>query len=101
MAHGPGASPAADGAGNTGSPVEKILPFISIATMVMTLPQIWTIWVDRQAAGVSLLSWGTYLLGACLWFVHGLHKRDKTIYVACIGWILLDAAVVAGVVVQR
>jgi uncharacterized protein with PQ loop repeat len=97
MAHGPGASQSADAAD---SPVARILPFVSIATMAMTLPQIWTVWVDGQVAGVSLLSWGTYLLGACLWFIHGLALRDKTIYVACIGWILLNGAVVLGVLVQ-
>ena len=98
MDHGPGASKAAAPAD---SPVAGILPFLSIATMVMTLPQVWTVWVDGEVAGVSLLSWGTYLLGSCLWFVHGLALRDKTIYVACIGWILLNAAVVVGVLVQR
>ena len=98
MEHGPGASHAV---ASPESPVARILPFMSIATMVMTLPQVWTVWVDGQVAGVSLLSWGTYLLGACLWFVHGLALRDKTIYVACIGWILLNAAVVLGVLVQR
>lgn len=97
MAHGPGASQPAVAAD---SPVARILPFVSIATMVMTLPQIWTVWVDRQVAGVSLLSWGTYLLGACLWFIHGWARRDKTIYVACVGWILLNGAVVLGVLVR-
>jgi len=67
--------------------------------MVMTLPQIWTLWVGHDVAGVSLSTWATYLVSACLWFVHGLRKRDRKIYVACIGWILLDAAVVAGVLV--
>lgn len=94
MVHGVGASPDAD---VSKSPLEKVLPVLSVVTMVMTVPQVWTIWVAHSVAGVSVLSWGTYLLAACLWFVHGLHKRDKTIYVACIGWILLDAAVVAGV----
>jgi hypothetical protein len=28
-----------------------------------------------------------------------IRKRDKTIYLACIGWIILDAAVVAGAIV--
>ncbi len=98
MAHGPGASQAADA---PNSPVAKILPLVSIATMVMTLPQIWTVWVDGQVEGVSLLSWSTYLLGACLWFIHGLALRDKAIYVACIGWIVLNGAVVAGVLVHR
>lgn len=98
MSHHPGAPETPD---DSGSPVAKILPFVSAATMIMTVPQIWTIWVDRQVAGVSLLSWGTYLLGACLWFVHGLARRDKAIYVACIGWILLNGAVVLGILMWR
>ena len=84
-----------------GSSVEGVLPYLSAFTMVMTVPQIWTIWVLRDVAGVSLLSWGTYLIAACLWFVHGVQKRDKTIYVACVGWVLLDAAVVLGVLLYR
>ncbi|MDB5900832.1 MAG: hypothetical protein JWP41_4434 [Ramlibacter sp.] len=78
--------------------VEKALPYLSAMTMVMTVPQIWTIWVLHDAAGVSLLSWSAYLVGACFWFVHGLGTRDKAIYVACVGWVLLDAAVVLGIV---
>ncbi len=80
--------------------LEKVLPLLSVFTMLMTVPQVWTIWVDGDASGVSLLSWGAYLLSACLWFVYGLRKGDKMIYVACIGWVLLDAAVVAGVLLR-
>lgn len=80
-----------------GSALEKILPVLSVFTMVMTVPQVWAVWVQGETAGVSLLSWGAYLLAACLWFVYGLQKGDKTIYVACVGWVLLDAAVVVGV----
>jgi hypothetical protein len=60
-----------------------------------------TIWVGGNAGGVSLLSWAAYLFSACLWFVYGVQKHDKTIYVACIGWIVLDAAVVVGVIVHQ
>jgi uncharacterized protein with PQ loop repeat len=82
------------------SGLEKILPILSVFTMVMTVPQVWAIWTTDNTEGVSLLSWSAYLLAACLWFVHGLRKRDKTIYVACIGWMILNAAVVAGVLVR-
>ena len=81
--------------------LEKILRALSVATMLMTLPQVLTIWVGRDAGGVSLFSWVSYLVSACFWFVYGLQKRDKTIYLACIGWILLDAAIVVGVFVYR
>ena len=82
------------------SRLEKILRGMSVFTMLMTVPQVLTIWVGRDAAGVSLVSWLAYLLSACLWFVYGLKKGDKTIYLACVGWVLLDAAVVVGVVVH-
>lgn len=83
------------------SGLERVLRAVSIFTMVMTVPQVLTIWVGHNASGVSILSWGTYLFSALLWLVYGIRKRDKTIYLACIGWILLDAAVVLGVMIKR
>ncbi|GAB3763104.1 hypothetical protein GCM10028796_15990 [Ramlibacter monticola] len=80
-----------------GGLLAKVIPALSVFTMAMTVPQVWAVWVERNTSGVSLLSWGAYLLSALLWFFYGLQKRDRTIWVACIGWILLDAAVVAGV----
>ena len=81
--------------------LQKLLRVMSVATMLMTVPQVYSVWVGGNVGGVSLLSWGAYLASACLWFVYGLQKKDKTIYVACIGWILLDAAIVIGVVLHR
>ena len=68
--------------------------------MLMTVPQVVTVWVGRNASGVSLSSWVAYLISACLWFAYGVRKNDKTIYLACVGWILLDAAIVIGVIVH-
>ena len=82
------------------SALEKVLRGLSVFTMLMTVPQVATVWIGRDAGGVSLVSWLSYLVAACLWFVYGLQKRDKTIYLACIGWVVLDAAIVAGVIVQ-
>ena len=82
------------------SGLEKILRGLSVFTMLMTVPQVVTIWVGRDAGGVSLVSWASYLLAACLWLVYGLQKHDKTIYLACVGWVLLDAAVVIGIIVH-
>jgi uncharacterized protein with PQ loop repeat len=80
--------------------LEKVLRGLSVFTMLMTVPQVYIVWVQHDVGGVSIWSWLAYLLSACLWFVYGWQKRDKTIYLACIGWILLDAAIVAGVIVN-
>jgi uncharacterized protein with PQ loop repeat len=80
--------------------LEKILRFLSVVTMLLTVPQVLTIWIGKDVGGISLLSWSAYLFSACLWFVYGIQKRDKTIYLACVGWVILDAAIVVGVVVH-
>jgi uncharacterized protein with PQ loop repeat len=79
--------------------LRKLLGAMSIFTLLMTVPQVLTIWVGKQAAGVSALSWSAYLLSALLWFWFGLMKRDKNIYLPCIGWIVLNSAVIAGAIV--
>jgi uncharacterized protein with PQ loop repeat len=88
--------------GDTAQPqtaMSRLLGAMSVFTMLMTIPQVLTIWVGHQAAGVSVVSWGAYLFSAVLWFWYGLQKRDKNIYLPCVGWVGLDAAVIVGAVI--
>ena len=93
-----GAGVSAPSSTATVSGLEKVLRGLSVFTMLMTVPQVWTIWANHQAAGVSVLSWSTYLVSALLWFWYGVQQRDKNIYLPCIGWIALDSAVLVGAV---
>jgi uncharacterized protein with PQ loop repeat len=97
MAPDPTPAPAAHSRPDT--MLRRLLGAMSIFTLLMTVPQVLTIWVGQQAAGVSVLSWSAYLLSALLWFWFGLQKRDKNIYLPCVGWIVLNGAVVVGAVV--
>ena len=76
-----------------------LLGGMSIFTMVMTIPQVWAIWVGHQASGVSILSWSAYLVSALLWLLFGVRRHDRNIYLPCLGWIALDGAVIVGAVV--
>jgi uncharacterized protein with PQ loop repeat len=94
-AHSGGHPPAA------GHGLGRVLRVLSVVTMAMTVPQVVAVWRSRGPSGVSVLSWGAYLVVACLWLVYGIQRRDKTIYLACIGWIVLDALVVIGALAHR
>lgn len=96
----PDAGPDVAQASVSNSALKRLLGGMSVFTMAMTIPQVWTIWVDHSSAGVSLSTWCAYLFSAALWLWHGLRERDKNIYLPCIGWLLLDAAVIAGVIAQ-
>jgi uncharacterized protein with PQ loop repeat len=78
-----------------------VLSIFSVLTLLSTVPQVVAVWSGAAVGGVSVVTWLTYLVSALLWLVHGIQKRDKSIYLACIGWILLDAAVVAGVLLHH
>ena len=45
---------------------------------------------------MSILSWSAYLICAVAWFWYGLRKGGRNIPLPCVGWILLDAAVIVG-----
>lgn len=81
--------------------LNRLLQSLSIFTMVMTVPQVLTIWVSHRAAGISMLSWGAYLGSAVVWFWYGLQKRVKNIYLPGIGWMFLDIAVLVGALMYR
>lgn len=92
------ATPASD-ASESQTVMSRLLGAMSVFTMLMTVPQVLTIWVGHQAAGVSVVSWSAYLFSAILWFWYGLQKRDKNIYLPCVGWVGLDTAVIVGAVI--
>ena len=79
----------------------RLLGAMSVFTMLMTVPQVWSVWVAHEAAGVSVASWSAYLLSALLWFWHGVQQGDRNIYLPCIGWIGLDSAVIIGTMLYQ
>lgn len=80
---------------------ERFLRWMAAGTMLMTIPQVISVWKGGQAGGVSLVSWLAYLGSSFAWLVYGIRKRDATIWIVCIGWILVDGAIVVGILVNR
>ena len=95
----PNPAPAAVHHSGSDARLRRLLAAMSVFTMLMTIPQVLTIWIGHQAAGVSIFTWSAYLVSAILWFWFGMQKRDKNIYLPCVGWMVLDVAVIMGVII--
>lgn len=78
---------------------ERALRWIAAITMLMTIPQVVSVW-RHGAEGVSLVSWLTFLGSSIAWLVYGLRRHDATIWLVCIGWIIVDSAIVVGILVK-
>ena len=81
--------------------LRRLLGAMSVFAMLMTIPQVLTIWVGHNAGGVSILTWGTYFISAVLWLFFGCWQGDKNIYLPCIGWLVLDSSVILGALIYR
>ncbi len=78
----------------------RFLRWLAFGVMLMTIPQVVTVW-RHGAAGVSLPSWIAYLASSVAWLIYGIRQRDATIWLVCIGWILVDGSVVIGILANR
>ena len=80
------------------SGLERVLRILVVVTMLMTIPQVIAVWREPAPSGVSAASWLAYLASSVAWLAYGLQKHDAMIWISNVGWVLLDVAIIAGVV---
>src|SRR3954467_1172854 len=56
--------------------LDKAISLMSALTMLSTVPQALQVWLG-SASGVSLVSWGAYLVAACLWLITGCESTTN------------------------
>ena len=83
------------------TPLEKSLRVGAVLTMLMTVPQVWSIWTSTGPTDVSLASWLAYLVSSAAWLAYGIQKRDATICFANTGWVGMDLAIIAGILIRH
>jgi len=79
--------------------IEKLAYFAGVIGPIMTLPQLYKIWINHTASGVSIASWSAYLLTASIWLLYAIkHQKKPLMFTYCV-WILLDILIISGILV--
>lgn len=79
--------------------MDKLIYVIGILVPIMTFPQLIKIWIDKNATGVSLISWSTYLIAAIFWLIYGIMHKEKPIIITNVLWIFFDIFIVVGIII--
>lgn len=82
------------------SSIDRLVYVAVILGPVMTLPQVWNVWVAEQP-GVSVITWVAYSLIAVIWLLYGVRHREKPIIMLQLSWLLLDVLIVIGVLTRH
>lgn len=72
-----------------------------IMGIVMTIPQILTIWVERKVEGVSVVTWVSYSILTMFWIYYGLAHKEKPIIIGNALGLVVNIAIVIGILYLR
>ncbi|HJO01876.1 MAG: PQ-loop domain-containing transporter [Candidatus Woesearchaeota archaeon] len=79
--------------------MDKAIYVAGVFGPLMTLPQLTKIWIEKNAAGVSVISWASYLIAAIFWLIYGIMHKEKPIIFAYSLWIGLEILIVVGTII--
>ncbi|MBT4446311.1 hypothetical protein HOA92_06525 [archaeon] len=79
--------------------LDHIIYAIGVAGPIFTLPQLYKVWIEQNVAGVSLLSWGGFLIIAIVWLLYGIAHKEWPIIVTYSAWIAVEFPLVVGILV--
>lgn len=74
---------------------------VAILSPLATVPQIYDVFVHRNVAGLSLISWILYGVLNIVWIAYGLIHKEAPIVISNVIFALLNFSIAFGVVIFR
>lgn len=78
--------------------LDRIIYVVGISGPIMTIPQLYKIWIEQNANGVSFISWTSYLVTSIFWLMYGLTHKEKPIIVTNICWVIINTLIIIGII---
>jgi uncharacterized protein with PQ loop repeat len=78
--------------------LEKMTYIVGILTPIITLPQMHQVLFDRKTAGLSMISWVFYLIGASLFATYGIVNKVRLMQITYIPSAIVYAFIVLGLI---
>ena len=76
--------------------VDNLIYVVGVIGPIMTVPQILKVWIDKNASGISIISWIAYSIMAMFWITYGIMHKEKPIIVTSGLLFITDLLVVVG-----
>lgn len=81
--------------------LDKLTFVVGVIGPFTVLPQIYSIYHDKSAAGVSMATWLLIFIVTFPWILYGVAHKDKSIIVSFTLWEIVNLSVVIGVLLYK
>lgn len=76
--------------------VEKAAYVVALTGPLSSLTQAWEIWMDRNASGVSLVTWTLFFVTSLIWLLYAIDKREIPLIISNALWMVCEAVIMVG-----
>ncbi len=76
--------------------LDRLVWGIAFVMPLTALPQLYTVWFERNSQGVSLLTWLLLAILSIPMVIYGFVHKEKPIIFMYLLWIIVDSLVVIG-----
>jgi uncharacterized protein with PQ loop repeat len=77
--------------------LDRLMIGVALCSPLMLLPQVLRVFQTQAVDGLSIYTWSGFAVLNLLWTLYGFTHRDKPIMIASSCLMLLDIAIVAGI----
>lgn len=81
--------------------IDKIIYPVGLLGPIMTLPQLFEVWLHKSAGELSLITWGGWMILSFIWLVYGILHKDKPIIISNLLWVAIEFGVSLAIVIYR
>lgn len=78
--------------------LDTLVLIIGIIGPLSILPQIFKIFVEHDASGLSIYTWSFFIMMNIPWIAYGVLHKEKVIYIAHSLWLISHVIVLIGIV---
>ena len=77
--------------------LDRIILVVAILGPLMNIPQILKIYIGKNPAGISLLTFASYATINLTWIIYGIVHKEKPIIIAFCLWFTTNLIIIAGI----
>ena len=75
---------------------DKIIYIAAMLGPIMNLPQLLRIWIEKNATGVSFISWTGFSVISVVWLIYGILHKEKPIIFMNAALMVIQALIAYG-----
>ena len=79
--------------------VDRFIYVTAIFGPLVSIPQILKIWAEKDASGISFITWLGFLFGAIFWLFYGIMHKEKPIILSSLLWIIVEIFILIGILI--